>query len=195
MHLRLVVGLGNPGSKYARTRHNVGFMVVERLAERHNLRFKGSKQRADVARGSVCGLDTLLAMPVTYMNESGNAVVRLLDYYKVPLGNVLVICDDMDLPFGSLRLRPNGSSGGNNGLRSIAQSLKSEDFARLRLGIGRPESGAISHVLGRFSPDQEPLVPALLDRACDAVCAALTEGVGPAMNLYNRNWLDDLRLA
>ncbi len=123
--LWLIVGLGNPGAKFDGTRHNVGFMLVERLADRYGLRFKGSKHRADIARGTLAGHEVLLAMPLTYMNESGNAVIRLLNYYQVPRSRLLVVCDDMDLPFGTLRLRPNGSAGGQRGLASIIQSLGS----------------------------------------------------------------------
>src|SRR5579884_2760999 len=159
----LIVGLGNPGPRYENTRHNIGFMVVERLAGRNGLSFKGSKQRADIARGPVDGITAILALPVTYMNDSGIAVSRLLSYYHVPRSRLLVVCDDLDLPFGSLRLRPSGSAGGQKGLLSIIQQLGTEDFARLRLGIGRPPGpGAIPHVLGAFPAEQERVLPKLL---------------------------------
>jgi PTH1 family peptidyl-tRNA hydrolase len=190
--LHLVAGLGNPGTRFEGTRHNIGFMAVERLAQRHGLRFKGSKQRADVARGPVAGVPCLLAMPLTYMNESGNAVSRLLAYYRVPLDRLLVVYDEIDLPFGTLRLRPAGSAAGNRGIQSIIHSVGSDEFARLRLGVGRPRGEAVSHVLGRFPPEQEKLLPQLLDTACDAVESVLTEGVEATMNRFNRNWLDDL---
>jgi PTH1 family peptidyl-tRNA hydrolase len=190
--LWLVVGLGNPGVRFAGTRHNIGFMVVERLAERYGLRFKGSKQRADIARGVVAGAPALLAMPLTYMNESGNAVSRLLGYYRVPLDRLLVVYDEIDLPFGTIRLRPSGSAAGNRGLRSIIQATGSEEFSRLRLGVGRPRGEAVSHVLGRFPPEQERLLPQLLDIACDCTEAVLAGDVGAAMNRFNRNWLDEL---
>lgn len=189
--LRLVVGLGNPGGKYERTRHNVGFMVVNELARRAGASFRSSKQRADVARGSLDGMSVLLAQPQTYMNESGDAVSRLVSYYHVPLGNLIVICDDLDLPFGTLRLRPSGSSGGNNGLKSIIRSLGSEEFARLRVGVGRPPGNAINYVLAPFTEEQQRLLPDLLPIGADCVIAALRDGVLPAMNEYNRDWLQD----
>jgi PTH1 family peptidyl-tRNA hydrolase len=191
-NLYLIVGLGNPGSRYAGTRHNVGFMTVERLAQRHGLRFKGSKQRADIARGAMGETDVLLAMPVTYMNESGIAVSRLVQYYRVPMERLLVVCDDIDIPFGTLRLRPSGSSGGNNGLKSIARELGRQDFARLRLGVGRPAGSAISHVLGGFPADEARVLPALLDRAAEAIEQVVSEGVEAAMNVCNRDWLPSL---
>jgi PTH1 family peptidyl-tRNA hydrolase len=190
--LHLVAGLGNPGSRFEGTRHNLGFMAVERLAERHGLRFKGSKQRADIARGSVAGVPTLLAMPLTYMNESGNAVSRLLSYYRVPLERLLVVYDEIDLPFGTLRLRASGTAAGNRGMQSIIQSVGSDEFARLRLGVGRPRGQAVSHVLGRFPPEQEKVLPQLLDIAGNAVESVLTDGVEASMNRFNRNWLEEL---
>lgn len=190
--LQLIVGLGNPGGKYARTRHNVGYLVVQRLAERHGMTFRGSKQRADVARGSIAGAPALLAEPLTYMNESGFAVSRLLSYYHLPLDHLLVISDEMDLPFGTIRLRPNGSSGGHGGLKSIIREVGSSDFARLRVGVGRPAHEAIGHVLGAFPPEQIALLPPLVDVAADAVEAVLREGVEPAMNRFNRDWLPEL---
>jgi PTH1 family peptidyl-tRNA hydrolase len=190
--LWLVVGLGNPGSQYARSRHNIGFLVVEAIAEREGLRFKGSRQRADVARGEIHGVSILLAQPLTYMNESGLAVSTLLHYYKIPRERLLVVCDDIDLPFGTLRLRPSGSSGGNGGLKSVIQQLGSEQFARLRVGVERPRSSAVGHVLGEFAPEQARVLPSLIDTAADAVTAAVESGIQTAMNRYNRNWLDEL---
>jgi PTH1 family peptidyl-tRNA hydrolase len=186
--LRLVVGLGNPGKKYAKTRHNIGFMVLGELAGRYGLTFRSTKHRAETARGPIDGLQVMMALPVTFMNESGNAVYRLVDYYRIELRNLLIVCDDMDLPFGTIRLRPQGSSGGHNGLRSIIQALGAEDFARIRIGVGRPERGAIGHVLGDFTPAQLQLVPALCVVAADAVVATLKDGLDVAMNSYNKDW-------
>ena len=134
----LVVGLGNPGRQYEATRHNVGFMAVEAVADKYSMQFKGSKQRADVARGTIDGRIVLLAEPLTYMNESGLAVSALVQYYRVDASRLLVVCDDIDLPFGTLRMRAQGSSGGQRGLQSIIQQLGSDRFARLRIGVGRP---------------------------------------------------------
>lgn len=187
--LRLVVGLGNPGAKFAGTRHNVGFMVVEELGRRQGARFSSSKQRAEIARCSLDGVPVLLALPVTYMNESGHAVSRLVQYYRVSLDHLLIVCDDLDLPFGTIRLRPNGSSAGQRGLQSIIQELGTSEFARLRLGLGRPPGSAVNYVLSRFPPEQARLLPALLGVAADATSLALTEDVRAAMNRYNKDWL------
>jgi len=188
----LVVGLGNPGSRYENTRHNIGFMAVEAFACRHDLRFKRSKHRADVATGSVKGIPILLAEPVTFMNESGNAVVRLARYYNVPSERVLVVCDDIDLRFGTMRLRLAGGSGGNGGLKSIIQSLGTEQFGRLRLGVGRPAGDAARHVLQRFPANEAGLLSELLNLAVDAIEAVTQHGVSEAMNQFNRDWLPEL---
>ncbi len=188
----LVVGLGNPGSRYENTRHNIGFMAVEAFARRHDLRFKGSKHRADVATGAIKGIPILLAKPVTFMNESGNAVVRLTRYFNVPGERVLVVCDDLDLPFGTMRLRSGGGSGGNGGLKSIIQSLGTEQFGRLRLGVGRPPDDAARHVLQRFPRDEAGLLSELLDLAAEAIEAVAQHGVAEAMNQFNRDWLPEL---
>jgi PTH1 family peptidyl-tRNA hydrolase len=190
--LKLVVGLGNPGSQYSFTRHNVGFMVLDRLAERLGARFKSSRQRAQIARGSIAGTSVLLALPVTYMNESGNAVIRLLQYFHIERSDLIVVCDDMDLPFGTIRIRPSGSAGGQNGLKSIIQAIGSDEFTRVRLGVGRPASGAVPHVLGKFPSEEQRRLPALLDVAADAVTAIVSGGVTVAMNEYNRDWLPEL---
>ncbi|HZU14175.1 MAG TPA: aminoacyl-tRNA hydrolase [Chloroflexota bacterium] len=191
--LRLVVGLGNPGPRYEKTRHNIGFMVVNELARRGNAAFKASRQQADVARVTLDGIPILLAQPLTYMNESGRAVSLLMHYYRVPLDRLLIVCDDIDLPFGTIRLRPSGSSGGQKGLRSIMHELHTEDFARLRLGVSRPRGQAASHVLAPFPPGELRALPELVGIAADAVLAALRDGTQPAINAYNRNWLTEVQ--
>lgn len=188
----VVVGLGNPGSQYANTRHNVGAEAIRFLASQHNVRLQRSKHAADVAHLRLAGVPVVLAVPETYMNESGVAVSRLVRYYKVPLDRLLVVCDDMDVPFGTIRLRPGGSSGGNRGLRSIISYLGTQEFPRMRLGIGRPERGAVDHVLGRFSDEQERLLPRFYGVVTDAVAAVLADGVNGAMNRFNRDWLPAL---
>ena len=191
--LRLIVGLGNPGSRYEGTRHNIGFMVVERYSARHGLHLKASRHRADVARGSANGVPILLAEPLTFMNDSGIAVRRLLDYYKIDPERCIVVCDDLDLPFGRLRIRPDGSSGGNGGLKSIIRELGDDRFVRLRLGIDRPSVPAKAYVLQPFSQEQRTALPRLLDIACDALDDVLARGAAAAMNEYNRDWLPTLR--
>jgi PTH1 family peptidyl-tRNA hydrolase len=191
--LHLIVGLGNPGPRYENTRHNIGFVVIDELARRHGLSFrKQGKHRAETATGEIERVPVLLAKPLTFMNESGYAVSHLVRYYRVPQENLLVVNDDIDLPFGTLRLRPNGSSGGNQGLNSIITELGTQEFPRLRVGVERPRSSAVSHVLSEFSSDQSTLLPALVDKAADAVTSVLTTGVPPAMNSFNRNWTEDL---
>lgn len=190
---RLVMGLGNPGAQYERTRHNAGYLVASEIGRRMHASFRGSRQRAEVARGTLHGIPVIAALPTTYMNNSGEAVRRLLDYYKIPRDHLLVIADDLDLPFGTLRIRPEGSSGGNGGLKSIAQHLGTTEFTRLRIGVGRPPGDAISHVLGQFSAEQMRLLPGLVATAADAAEATLRDGPRAAMNQYNRSWLPDLQ--
>lgn len=188
----LVAGLGNPGKQYERTRHNIGFMVVDALAVRHGVRLTRGKHEADVVRTTIQDVPVLLAEPLTYMNDSGYAVGRIARYYHIPPARVLVICDDLDLPFGTLRLRPGGSSGGQRGLQSVLQVLGTNEVPRLRLGVGRPPRDAVGHVLQAFPATEAKLLPALLDVACDAVTAILTDGVAKAMNRYNRDWSAEL---
>jgi PTH1 family peptidyl-tRNA hydrolase len=190
--LRLVVGLGNPGAQYERTRHNAGYMVANEIARRMGATFRGSRQRADIARGTLNGLPLIAALPTTYMNNSGEAVTRLLNYYRIPLEHLIVIADDLDLPFGTIRVRPDGSSGGNGGLKSIVQGLGTEEFSRLRFGVGRPPGDAINYVLGPFPPEQAALLPRLVPIAADAVEAVLRDGVRAAMNQYNRDWTPEI---
>lgn len=183
----LIVGLGNPGPDYARTRHNVGFMVADELARRAGLRWEHPRLQASQARGSLAGHAVVLAKPQTFMNASGTAIVQLVKWYKVPLTDLLVIYDDLDLPFGQLRLRGEGSAGGHNGLASTIQQLRSNAFPRLRVGIGRPQWGdARNYVLTRFSQEQAAELPAVIARAADAAEVWLTEGLLAAMNRYNR---------
>ena len=184
---RLIVGLGNPGAKYAKTRHNVGFQVVDELIARHSLgRGRGDK-RAVRWDGLVQGIPVKLAKPQTFMNRSGQSVRPLLDYYDIPLENLLVIHDDLDTPFGSLRLRKAGGHGGQNGLRSIIQHLGSKEFARLRFGIGRPpgKMSPVDYVLQPFQGDDAILARELTGRAADAVELWLSAGIEIAMSQFN----------
>jgi PTH1 family peptidyl-tRNA hydrolase len=184
----LIVGLGNPGEEYARTRHNVGFQVVAGLGRRHGLEFSGKRSNARIAEGQLLGQRVVLARPQTYMNNSGQAVVGLCQWFKIdPATNLLVIYDDLDLPFGVLRLRERGSAGTHNGMRSIVGQLGSQQFARLRLGIGQAPPGwdAARYVLGRFTLQEEEQLPDLYARAADAVELVLRDGVLAAMNRVN----------
>ncbi len=183
---KLLVGLGNPGVQYARNRHNVGFMLLDRFAERHHLTFARRRFDALIADGLVNGQRVLLAKPQTYMNASGNAVGKLASFYRVPSRDIIVCYDDLDLPLGRIRLRPEGSAGGHHGMESIIGALGHSNFARLRIGIGRPASKEdIGHVLGSFSREEEQALEPVWTRAMDALDVWLSEGIEKAMNLYN----------
>lgn len=179
---RLVVGLGNPGREYADTRHNVGFQILDRLADRARADWRHEKRwQADVARVE----QTYLLKPLTYMNLSGQAVRAVSDFYKIEAGETLVVLDDLALPLGRLRLRKSGSSGGHNGLQSIIDHLGTAAVPRLRVGIGSATGGTVEHVLGRFAlEEREPLAHSLA-RAMEAIDCAQTRGLEAAMNTYN----------
>jgi PTH1 family peptidyl-tRNA hydrolase len=184
--VKLVVGLGNPGNQYAETRHNIGWMVLDRIADRAGRSGRGRQRDASsVLELRTGGLDMVLAKPQTYMNDSGIAVRKLLASYRVALLEVLVVADDFALPFGKLRFRESGSHGGHNGLRSIVEELGTEKVARLRIGIGEPGRGAVDHVLSRFSAEERARLPILLDAAAEAVDAWTRDGTSKAANRWN----------
>jgi len=187
--LLLVVGLGNPGGDYARTRHNAGFLVVEDLAARARAAWSFEKKfNVRLARIEQAGQRLLLAEPQTYMNASGEAVAAVMDFYRVPIARLLVVVDDADLPFGELRMRPKGSSGGHHGLESIEQHLGSREFARVRVGIGRTADGRreiTNHVLGRFAPAEMKLLGKVVERAGSQVLCWAADGAEKAMNRFN----------
>jgi peptidyl-tRNA hydrolase, PTH1 family len=179
----LVVGLGNPGSRYARTRHNAGFIVVDELAARWGVRDWQKKGEARYALDRE--RNVILVEPQSYMNLSGRPVQSVATFYKVPPQRILIVVDDLDLPFGTLRMRASGSSGGHNGLKSLIE-IFGQDFPRLRIGIGRGhDPGAIDRVLGIFTDDKMQELPAIVDRAIAGVQLWLTQGVTAAMNLVN----------
>jgi peptidyl-tRNA hydrolase, PTH1 family len=184
--VKLVIGLGNPGTQYADTRHNIGWMVLDRLADRAGRSGRGRQRDASESiQVRYKGLDLVLAKPLTYMNDSGIAVRKLLARERVPLTELLVVADDFALPFGKLRFRESGSHGGHNGLRSIIEELGTEKVGRLRIGIGDPGRGAIDHVLSKFATDERARLPILLDAAADAVEAWAREGTSRAANRFN----------
>ena len=184
--MKVVVGLGNPGSSYAGTRHNVGWLVLDRLAERAGWSGRGrQRDQANVVMGRYDGLDLTLVKPLTYMNDSGAAVRRVLAREHVKLEDLLIVADDFALPFGKLRFREAGSHGGHNGLRSIIEELGTEKFSRLRVGIGDPVRNARDHVLSRFEPDEAQRLDELLDAAADGVEAWARDGTSKAANRYN----------
>jgi PTH1 family peptidyl-tRNA hydrolase len=184
--MKIVVGLGNPGTEYARTRHNVGFMVVDELARRRAAQGTKKRFRSELAEIAIGGQKVVLVKPQTYMNLSGHAVREAVNWYHAPLDDVLIVTDDLDLPFGTLRLRARGSAGGHNGLTSVLEQLGTNAVPRLKIGIGRGRSTTIGHVLSRFSPDQERELPSLIDRATDAVELWIRDGIVAAMNQANR---------
>ena len=187
----LVVGLGNPGSSYADTRHNVGRLVVELLAERAGASFKAHRRRrADVATvrlGGLPGVPTVLARPRSYMNESGGPVASLRDFYKIVNERLVVVHDELDLPYGTLRVKVGGGDNGHNGLRSLRASLGTGDFCRVRIGIGRPPGrmDPAAFVLKPFSAAERADLPLHVDRAADAVEALVVDGLAYAQNNYN----------
>jgi PTH1 family peptidyl-tRNA hydrolase len=184
--MRVVVGLGNPGSRYAETRHNVGFMVVDALAESVNAGKFRSRFQADIAELREDEDTILLVKPQTYMNLSGKAVREVVDYYQVPLENVIVVCDDINLSLGKLRFRARGSHGGHNGLRDIQNHLATTEYSRLRLGVGAPEEDdTIDHVLGRFRPAELPLVEEAVAKAVQGIALWWKEGIEECMNEFN----------
>lgn len=185
----LVVGLGNPGPEYRRTRHNVGFMVVERLAERWRIRWDRPRNQARGALGRVGDRQIALLEPLTYMNLSGSPVAQALRRYGLAPSDLLVVHDDLDLPFGRLRLRATGSAGGHRGVQSIISALGTKDFPRLRIGIGRPDGDhdVRDFVLDTFDRDEAVKLEAVLDRAVAAVETALRQGLDAAMNEFNRS--------
>lgn len=187
--VRLVVGLGNPGPEYARTRHNAGFLVVERLAQDWKTAWQvDAKHQVRLAAARWSGARCWLCQPLTYMNSSGAAVSALVGYYHVALERLLVVVDDADLPLGELRMRPGGGNGGHHGLESIERSLGSQAYPRLRLGIGRraeDDRQIVSHVLGRFSPAESEWFDQVVIRAAEAVACWVQAGIAMAMNRFN----------
>jgi len=184
----LIVGLGNPGPEYAANRHNVGQRCVSRLAAAHRLSLRRRQKRARVVAGRIDRQRVVLALPRTFMNESGRAVAPLAGFYQVPLQKLLVVYDDLDLPLGTLRLRPEGGSGGHRGMRSIIQHLGSQEFPRLRIGIDRPPGrmDPADYVLQDFSSEEELILDQVLDTAVAAIETWLAEGIEEAMNRYNQ---------
>ena len=183
----LVIGLGNPGRVYRETRHNVGFMLLDRLAVKLNVRFTRLQSRALVGNATYAERKIILAKPQTFMNLSGQSVQGLVHFYKLPLSNLLIAHDDLDLSPGTIRIRPDGGSAGQKGMTSILERLGTDDFPRLRLGIGRPpgQMEAPDYVLQEFSNADLAIISETLDRAMEAVLTFVTEGLDAAMNKYN----------
>jgi peptidyl-tRNA hydrolase, PTH1 family len=189
--VKLIVGLGNPGRRYVGTRHNVGFDVLDLIAERHHLEWEAAPRGIEALAASQRNAGSaavILAKPMTFMNLSGQAVGELLRFYKIDLADLLVIVDEVHLEVGRLRARRGGSAGGHNGLKSIIGLLGSEDFARLRVGVGRGEArrDLADHVLAKFDPLEGEIIAEAVGRAADAADLFVAEGIGPVMNRFNR---------
>lgn len=188
----LIVGLGNPGRQYARTWHNCGFMVLEILAERHQIPIRKIKFKSIMGQGQVAGQKCLLQMPTTYMNRSGEAIRALIDFYKVPLSRCLVVYDDIDLPVGTIRIRPSGGPGTHNGMRSIVDHVGGTDFPRLRIGIGpKPlHMDMADYVLANVPESQQAQFERVIKQAADAAELWLEKGTEKAMAEFNRKPID-----
>jgi len=193
--MKLIVGLGNPGRKYEKNRHNIGFMCLKYFARRHRIRFDKKQGKARIGSGEVVGSKVIVARPQTYINLSGQAVGRLVRKFSISLDNLLVIHDDLDLPLGKIRIRRGGGSAGHKGVESIAAELGSQDLLRIRVGIGRPiittdsteisEADIITYVLSDFTPDEKQTIARVIPRVSEAILCLLTEGLTAAMNRYN----------
>lgn len=185
--MKAIVGLGNPGRDYEKTRHNIGFMVVDRLAELWGGEIFKAKFQGHFAEARLGTQKVVLLKPQTYMNLSGQSVVALANFYKVTPTDILVIHDDLDLPVGKLRGRARGGSGGHNGLKSIAALLGSEDFPRLKMGVGRPpgRQPAAAYVLESFRPEEHTVIKEMIERACDAAALWVSQGINDVMNRFN----------
>ena len=193
--MNLIVGLGNPGRGYANNRHNVGFICLNHFAQKQGIQFDKKQCKARVGLGEVTGSKVVIARPQTYMNKSGQSVSLLVKKFNISPDNLLVIHDDLDLPSGKIRIRQGGSSGGHKGVGSIITELGSQDFVRIRVGIGRPvknedstefsEDEIINYVLSDFTPDEKQAITQVIPRVSEAILCLLTEGLTTAMNKYN----------
>jgi PTH1 family peptidyl-tRNA hydrolase len=190
--MKLVVGLGNPCPRYEGTRHNVGFAAIDRLAARHGLVWQTAPRGTDALVANWRAGGAILAKPLTFMNLSGAAIVGLLQFYKIPLEDMLVLVDEVQLETGRVRIRPDGSAGGHNGLKSAIASLGSQSFPRLRIGVGRGDTrrDLADHVLARFDPDERSVIDDAIERAADAAELFMADGVSAAMNRFNRKTED-----
>ena len=187
--MKLIVGLGNPGKIYINSRHNIGFSVIKVLARQLSVPFdKDARSLSLVGRDRIRNKNILMAMPLTFMNLSGITVSALVKKYKIDLSDLLVVCDDLDLGLGRLKIRPRGSSGGHRGLQSIIENLKSDQFARLRIGIGRPhpDMETAEFVLSAFTREEKEVLENTLVSACDCCCSWIVEGITKSMNAFNR---------
>ncbi len=182
-----VIGLGNPGHKYRKTRHNVGFDTIECLGETHNIKISKLKFKSIYGEGRISNEKVLLVKPQTYMNNSGISALEILRYYDIPVKNIIVVYDDVDIDFGSLRIRPKGSAGSHNGMKSMIYHLQDDEFPRVRIGVGSPEDqhDLADFVLSGFNKDEREIIDITIKKASEAVESIITKGINKAMNEYN----------
>ncbi|MBF0258147.1 MAG: aminoacyl-tRNA hydrolase [Desulfamplus sp.] len=185
----MVTGLGNPGKEYSQTRHNMGFIVVEELARRYTLSFTHSRFDADVAKGIIQGKQTILVKPQSYMNRSGYPVQKISSYFKIETGNIIIVHDELDLPFGRIMVVKDRGHGGHNGIRSVIDAFGTKNFIRIRVGVGRPQQkkgdNITGHVLGKFAGDEQKNIDHVIKTTADACVLILSSGVNTAMNSVN----------
>ena len=185
--LFVIAGLGNPGRKYEDTRHNIGFRAIDYLSVKYGIGVNRLKHKALIGDGIINGERVMLVKPQTFMNLSGESISEIVEWYKLPVKNLIVIYDDVDLPVGTIRIRPKGSSGTHNGMKSVIYHLQSDEFPRIRIGIGNaPEEWDLAdYVLGKFSPEEVGIIAKSVERAAEAAAVAIQSGIETAMNLYN----------
>lgn len=184
--MKLIVGLGNPTKEYENTRHNVGFMVMDHLADELNVTISTSKFKGEYVKFKYHGEDVILLKPMTYMNNSGESVIQVMKYFKIDVSDLLVVYDDMDMPVGKLRLRESGSAGGHNGMKSIIAHVGTQSFKRIRVGIDKhPRIPVVDYVLGHFNKDEKPLIDEGIDHAVKAIQLYLDKDFIAAMNKFN----------
>ncbi|MCD6300241.1 MAG: aminoacyl-tRNA hydrolase [Dehalococcoidales bacterium] len=193
--MKLVVGLGNPGKQYEKNRHNVGFMAIDVFANKHDIGLSVKKKKALFGKGRFNGEEVILLKPQTFMNLSGEAVLYLASFLKIKSEDIIVVADDSDLPLGMIRIRKNGSSGGHNGIKSLIYSLKTSNFPRVRIGIGRPPEDSrvelSDYVLQDFTEEEFKVIRSILDDVADALYIIITSSIDQAMNKYNRKIIMD----
>ncbi len=198
--MKLIVGLGNPGQGYSHNRHNLGFMCISNFAKEHGIKFDKKQGQARTGTGEIGGETVVVARPETYMNQSGQAVSRLVKKFNISLDDLIVIHDDLDLPVGRIRIRQGGSAGGHRGIESIITGLGSKDFLRIRVGIGRPsntgsgistsEDAVIAYVLSGFTSEEKKVIERTIPEVSEAIECLITEGLGAAMNKYNNHSIE-----
>lgn len=181
----IIAGLGNPGKEYEHTRHNAGFSVVDYIAYKNNIKIGKTRFKGLCGEGTIGDEKVIILKPQTYMNLSGESILDAVQYYKINPENLIVIYDDVSIPLGRIRIRPSGSDGGHNGMKSIIYLLESDSFPRIRVGIGAPDADMVSHVLGRFSSDEQKIINDVIKVAAEGAETIISSGVQQAMNKYN----------